>query len=182
VRGAHTPPFRFVIRSITKLTLTLPCVFVVMFGMKATRDNVFKVEWGLPEIAPEYRKQLAEIVNAFWAVKSNIDEYQHQAHTVFRNASLCGHIKLPQEAVIRGSIPTIARITGIEQKYIKYAMSNNGQPIFYNFRPGYIVSLGDDAYITDFIEDFSRPYLKFYLPETVRIQKVIPTTSDNLLP
>jgi len=144
-----------------------------MFGMKATRDNVFKVEWGLLEIAPEYRKQLAEIVNAYWAVKRNIDEYDKQVRMVFLNASKNGHIRLPQEAVIRGSIPTIARITGIERKYIKYAISNNGQPIFYDFKHGYIVSLGDDAYITNFIEDFGQPFLPVGLPEAVRVQEVV---------
>jgi len=55
---------------------------------------------GLLEIAPEYRKQLAEIVNAYWAVKRKIDEYDKQVRMVFLNASKRGHIKLPQEAVI----------------------------------------------------------------------------------
>ncbi len=150
--------------------------------MKATQDNVFKVEWGLVEIAPEYRKQLAEIVNAFWRNKRNIEEYQQQVHMVFLNAARSGHIKLPQEAVIRGSVPTIARITGIARKYIKYAMSNDEKPIFYNFRRGYIVSLGDDAYATTFIDHFSQPYLIVGLPEAVRIQKLIPTPSNNILP
>jgi len=115
-------------------------------------------------------------VNAFWAVKRNIEEYQQQVHMVFLNASKCGYIKLLQEAMIRGSVSTIARFTGIERKYIKYAMSNNRQPIFYNFRHGYIVSLGDDAYETNFIDDFSQPFLVAGLPEGVRVQKVIPTS------
>ena len=57
-----------------------------MFGMKTARNNLFKVEWGLPEIAPKYRKQLAEIVNAYWVDQSHREEYQHQASTVYLNA------------------------------------------------------------------------------------------------
>lgn len=149
--------------------------------MKTARNNVFKVEWGLLEIAPEYRKQIAEIVNAYWAVKSNIDKYRKQVHMVFLDASKNGHVKLPLEAMIRGSIPTIARITGIKRKYINYAISKNGRPIFYDFRHACIVSLGNDIRITNALYDFSQPYLIVVWPEAVRVQEVIPTSSDNLL-
>lgn len=149
--------------------------------MKAARKNLFKVEWGLLEIAPEYHKQLAEIVNAYRASRGNIDEYDEQVRMVFLEASRHGHVKFPQEAVIRGSIPTIARITQIPHKYIKYAMSNNGYPIFYGFRHGYIVSIGDDAYVTNYISYFSDPFLPVGLPEAVRIQQVTPVSSDNSL-
>jgi len=136
------------------------------------------VEWGLLEITPEYRKQLAEIVNAYRASRGNIDEYDEQVRMVFLEASRHGHVKFPQEAVIRGSIPTIARITQIPHKYIKYAMSksNNGLPLFYAFRRACIVSLGDDIEVTKGLYDYSRPFLIVDWPEAVRIQEMIPTS------
>ncbi len=144
--------------------------------MKTAQKKVFKVEWGLLEISPEYRKQLAEIVNAYWADRWNADEYREQVRRVFINACRHGHVKLPQEAVIHGSIPTIARITGIERKDIKHAMSNNGLPFFYDFKHACIVSLGDDIEVTGARYDFYRPYLVVGWPEAVRIQEMIPTS------
>lgn len=147
-----------------------------MLGMKTAQKNVFKVEWGLLEITPEYRKQLAEIVNAYVATLSNVDEYREPVRMVFINACRHGHAKLPQETVIRGGIPTIARITGIERKYIKYAISNNGLPLFYAFSRACIVSLGDDIEVTWGRYDYSRPFLLVGWPEAVRIQEMIPTS------
>ncbi len=147
-----------------------------MLGMKTAQKKVFKVEWGLLEITPEYRKQLAEIVNAYWADRRNADKYHDQVRMIFLNACRHGHAKLPQEAVIRGGIPTIARITGIERKDIKYAMSNNGLPFFYDFKHACIVSLGDDIEVTRAFYDFYRPYLVVGWPEAVRIQELIPTS------
>jgi hypothetical protein len=132
--------------------------------------------WGLLEITPEYRKQLAEIVNAYWEDRSNAEKYREQVHMVFLNACRHGHAKLPQEAVIRGGIPTIARVTGIERKYIKYAISNNGLPLFYDFRHACIVSIGDDIEVTKKLYDFSRPFLTVGWPEAVRIQEMVPTS------
>jgi hypothetical protein len=153
-----------------------PCVFVVILGMKTAQKNEFKVEWGLLEITPEYRKQLAEIVNAYWENRSNAEEYREQVHMVFLNACRHGHVKLPQEAVIRGGIPTIARITGIERKYIKYAISDNGLPLFYDFRHACIVSIGDDIEVIMKLYDFSRPFLTVRWPKAVRIQEMISTS------
>jgi len=147
-----------------------------MLGMKAARNSVFKVEWGVLEITPEYRKQLAEIVNAYWADRRNADKYHDQVRMIFLNACRHGHVKLPQEAVIRGGIPTIARITGIERKDIKYAISNNGLPFFYDFKHACIVSLGDDIEVTGALYDFYRPFLVVGWPEAVRIQEMIPTS------
>ena len=163
-------------RSIAKTGTTSPCVFVVMLGMKTAQKNVFKVEWGLLEITPEYRKQLAEIVNAYWADRRNADKYHDQVRMIFLDACRHGHAKLPQEAVIRGGIPTIARITGIERKYIKYAISKNGLPLFYDFRHACIVSLGDDIDVTRGLYVFSRPFLTVGWPEAVRIQEIILTS------
>ena len=147
-----------------------------MLGMKTVQKKVFKVEWGLLEITPEYRKQLAEIVNAYWADRRNADKYHDQVRMIFLTACRHGHVKLPQEAVIRGGIPTIARITGIERKDIKYAISNNGLPFFYDFKHACIVSLGDDIEVTGGLYDFYRPYLVVGWPEAVRIQELIPTS------
>jgi hypothetical protein len=136
---------------------------------------------GLPEVAPEYRKQLAKIVKDYLANPGNIDECNEQMRIVFLDACKNDHIKLPQEALIRGSVPTIARITKIDPKYIKHTMSNNGKPIFYNFIYGYIALLGEDIHITNHISDFPQLFLRVILPEAIRIQKVIPTSSDNPL-
>ncbi len=141
--------------------------------MKTARNSVFKVEWGLPEIAPKYRKQLAEIVNAYWVDQSNRDEYQQQASTVFINACKYDYVKFPKEAVLGGSAASIARTTGLDSRSVKKAISNLDQLVFYDFRPYYIVSLGDDVYITDVFEDFSQPYLRVDLPQALRIRSTI---------
>ena len=80
-----------------------------MLGMKTARNSVFKVEWGPPEIAPKYRKQLAEIVNAYWVDQSNRNEYQLQASIVFINACKSDHVKFPKEVVLGGSTASIAQ-------------------------------------------------------------------------
>ena len=153
----------------------LPCAFVVILGMRAARNNVFKVEWGLPEIAPKYRKQLAEIVNAYWVDQSNRNEYQQQASTVFINACKSDYVKFPKEAVLCGSTASIARNTGLDRRIINNATSHPEQLIFYEYAPCYIVSLGDDIYITDLIDDFSQPYLRVDLPKAVRVQNLVLT-------
>jgi len=142
--------------------------------MKAARNSVFKVEWGLPEIAPKYRKQLAEIVNAYWVDQSNRNEYQQQASTVFINACKYDHVKFPKEAVLCGSTASIARNTGLDRRIINNATSHPKQLIFYEYTPCYIVSLGNDVHITDLIDDFSQPYLRVDLPKAVRLQNLIP--------
>jgi len=144
-----------------------------MLGMKTARNSVFKVEWGLPEIAPKYRKQLAEIVNAYWVDQSHREEYQYQASTVFLNACKCDDVKFPKEVVLGGSTAYIARTTGLDTRAIKKAISNPEQLVFYDFRPYYIVSLGNDIYITDVFEDFSQPYLRVDLPQALRVRSVI---------
>lgn len=144
-----------------------------MFDMKAVRNSVFKVEWGLPEIAPKYRKQLAEIVNAYWADQSNRNEYQQQASTIFINACKSDHVKFPKEAVLSGTTASIARNTGLDRRVISNATSHPEQLIFYEYASCYIVSLGDDVYITDTIDDFSQPYLRVDLPKAVRFQNLI---------
>ncbi len=144
-----------------------------MFGMKTARNSVFKVEWGLPEIAPEYRKQLAEIVNAYWVDQSHREEYQRQASMVFFNACESGQIRFPKEAVLGGSATSIARATGLECRVIRKATSTPEQVIFYEYEPYYIVSLGNDVYITDLLDDFSQPYLRVDLPKAVRVQNLI---------
>jgi hypothetical protein len=146
-----------------------------MLGMKAARNSVFKVEWGLPEIAPKYRKQLTEIVNAYWVDQSNRDEYQRQASTVFINACKSGHVKFPKEAVLGGSTASIAQKTGLDRRVISKSTSHPEQVIFYEHTPYYIVSLGKDVYINGLIEDFCQPYLKVDLPKAVRVQNVILT-------
>jgi len=143
--------------------------------MKAARNNVFKVEWGIPEIAPKYRKQLAEIVNAYWVDQSNRNEYQQQASTVFINACKYDHVKFPKEAVLGGSTASIARTTGLDRRVINNATSHPEQLIFYEYTPCYVVSLGDDVYITDLIDDFSQPYLRVDLPKAVRVQNLVLT-------
>jgi len=143
--------------------------------MKAARNSVFKVEWGLPEIAPKYRKQLAEIVNAYWVDQSNRDEYQQQASTVFINACKYDHVKFPKEAVLGGSTASIARNTGLDRRVVNKATSHPEQVIFYEYMPYYIVSTGNDFYITDCIDDFSQPYLKVDLPKAVRVQNLVLT-------
>jgi hypothetical protein len=153
----------------------LPCVFVVMLGMKVARNSVFKVEWGLPEIAPKYRKQLAEIVNAYWVDQSPREEYQRQASTVFINACKSDHVKFPKEAALDGSTTSIAQNTGLDRRVISKATSHPEQVIFYEYMPYYIVSLGDDVYITDLIDDFSQPYLRVDLPKAVRVQNLVLT-------
>jgi hypothetical protein len=160
---------------IIHLYAAFPCAFVVMLGMKAARNSVFKVEWGLPEVAPKYRKQLAEIVNAYWADQSNRDEYQQQASTVFINACKCDHVKFPKEAVLGGSTSSIARNTGLDHRVVNKATTHPEQVIFYEYMPYYIVSLGDDVYITDTIDDFSQPYLRVDLPKAVRVQNLVLT-------
>ena len=150
-------------------------MFVVIIGMKAARNSVFKVEWGLPEIAPKYRKELAEIVNAYWVDQSNRDEYQQQASAVFINACKCDHVKFPKEAVLGGTTASIARTTGLDRRVINNATSHPEQVIFYEYMPYYIVSLRDDVYITDLIDDFSQPYLRVDLPKAVRARNLIPT-------
>jgi len=142
--------------------------------MKAARNSVFKVEWGLPEIAPKYRKQLAEIVNAYWVDQSNRNEYQQQASTVFINACKSDYVKFPKEAVLCGSTASIARNTGLDRRIINNATSHPKQLIFYEYTPCYIVSLGNDVHITDLIDDFSQPYLRVDLPKAVRLQNLIP--------
>jgi hypothetical protein len=144
-----------------------------MLGMKAASNNVFKVEWGLPEIAPKYRKQLAEIVNAYWVDQSHREEYQHQASMVYLNACKCDDVRFPREAVLGGSTASIARTTGLDIRAIKKAIANPEQLVFYDFRPYYIVSLGDDVYITDVFEDFSEPYLRVDLPQALRVRSAI---------
>jgi hypothetical protein len=144
-----------------------------MLGMKTARNSVFKVEWGLPEIAPKYRRQLAEIVNAYWVDQSHREEYQHQASIVYLNACKCDDVRFPREAVIGGSTASIARTTELNARVIKKAISNPEQIVFYDFRPYYIVSLGDDVYITDVFEDFSEPYLKVDLPQALRVRNAI---------
>jgi hypothetical protein len=152
-----------------------PCAFVVVFGMKAAQNNVFKIEWGLPEIAPKYRKQLAEIVEAYWVDQSNRADYQQQASTVYLNACKSDHVRFPKEAVVSGSTALIARNTGLDRRTIKNAVSHPEQLIFYDFKPYYIVSLGNDIYITDILDDFTRPYLKVDLPLAVRAREMILT-------
>jgi hypothetical protein len=144
-----------------------------MLGMKTARNNVFKVEWGLLEIAPKYRKQLAEIVNAYWVDQSHREEYQHQASTVYLNACKCDDVRFPREAVLGSSTASIARTTGLDTRVIKKAISNPEQLVFYDFRPYYIVSLGDDVYITDVFEDFSEPYLRVDLPQALKVRSTI---------
>jgi len=146
-----------------------------MFGMKAARNSAFKVEWGLPEIAPRYRKQLAEIVNAYWVDQSNRNEYQLQASTVFINACKSDHVKFPKEVVLGGSTASIAQKTGLDRRVVNKATSHPEQVIFYEYASYYIVSLGDDVYITDLIDDFSQPYLKVDLPKAVRVQNLVLT-------
>jgi hypothetical protein len=146
-----------------------------MLGMKAARNSVFKVEWGLPEIAPKYRKQLAEIVNAYWVDQSNRNEYQLQASTVFINACKSDHVKFLKEAVVGGSTASIAQNTGLDRRVVNKAISHPEQVIFYEYTPYYIVSLGDDVYITNLIDDFSQPYLRVDLPKAVRIQNLVLT-------
>jgi hypothetical protein len=146
-----------------------------MLGMKAARNSVFKVEWGLPEIAPKYRKQLAGIVNAYWVDQSHREDYQHQASTVFINACKSDHVKFPKEAVLGGSTAFIAQSTGLDRRVISKATSHPEQVIFYEYTPYYIVSLGDDVYITDLIEDFYQPYLKVDLPKAVRVRNLVLT-------
>ncbi len=143
--------------------------------MKAARNNVFKIEWGLPEVVPKYRKQLAEIVNAYWVDQIHREEYRHQAWTLYLNACECSDVRLPREAVLSGSTASIAQTTGIDPRAIKKAISNPEQLVFYDFRPYYIVSLGDDVYITDVFEDFSEPYLRVDLPQALRIRSAILT-------
>jgi hypothetical protein len=150
-------------------------VFGVLLGMKAVRNSILKVEWGLPEIAPKYRKQLAEIVNAYWVEQSNRNEYQQLASTVFIDACKSDHVKFPKEAVLGGTTVSIVRNTGLDRRVINNATSHPEQPIFYEYTPYYIVSLGDDVYITDTIDDFSQPYLRVDLPKAVRAQNLIPT-------
>ena len=72
-----------------------------------------------------------------------------------------------------GSTASIARTTGLNTRAIKKAISNPEQLVFYDFRPYYIVSLGDDVYITDILEDFSQPYLRVDLPQALRVKNVI---------
>ena len=146
-----------------------------MLGMKAARNSVFKVKWGLPEIAPKYRKQLAEIVNAYWLDQSNRNEYQLQASTVFINACKSDHVKFPKETVVSGSTASIAQNTGLDRRVVNKAISHPEQVIFYEYTPYYIVSLGDDVYITNLIDDFSQPYLRVDLPKAVRIQNLVLT-------
>jgi hypothetical protein len=146
-----------------------------MLGMKTARNNVFKVEWGLPEIAPKYRKQLAEIVNAYWVDQSNRNEYQQQASTVFINACKSDYVKFPKEAVLGGTTASIARNTGLDRRVINNATSHPEQLIFYAYTPCYIVSLGDDVCITDTIDDFLQPYLRVDLPKAVRVQNLVLT-------
>ncbi len=143
--------------------------------MKTTRSNVFKIEWGLPEIDPKYRRQLAEIVNAYWVDQSNREEYQRQASTVFINACKSDFVKLPKEMVLCGSAFSIARATELHRRAINNAISHPEQLIFYEYVPYYIVSLGNDIYITDFIDDFSQPYLRIDLPKAVRVQNLVLT-------
>jgi hypothetical protein len=144
-----------------------------MLGMRTARNNVFKVEWGLPEIALKYRKQLAEIVNAYWVDQSHREEYQHQASMVYLNACKCDDVRFSREAVLGGGTASIARTTGLNIRAIKKAISNPEQIVFYDFRPYYIVSLGDDVYITDVFEDFSKPYLRVDLPQALRVRSAI---------
>jgi hypothetical protein len=144
-----------------------------MLGMRTASNNVFKVEWGLPEIAPKYRKQLAEIVNAYWVDQSHREEYQHQASMVYLNACKCDDVRFPREAVLGGSTASIARTSGLDIRTIKKAIANPEQLVFYDFRPYYIVSLGDDVYITDVFEDFSEPYLRVDLPQALRVRSAI---------
>jgi len=146
-----------------------------MLGMKTARNSVFKVEWGLPEIAPKYRKQLAEIVNAYWVDQSNRNEYQLQASTVFINACKSDHVKFPKEVVLGGSTASIAQKTGLDRRVVNKATSHPEQMIFYEYTPYYIVSLGDVVYITDLIDDFSQLYLKVALPKAVRVQNLVLT-------
>jgi hypothetical protein len=153
----------------------LPCACLVMPDMKTAREDVFKIEWGLPEIAPKYRKQLAEIVEAYWVDQSNRAEYQQQASAAYLNACKSDHVRFPKEAVVSGSTALIARNTGLDRRTIKNAVLHPEQLIFYDFKPYYIVSLGDDIYITDTIDDFTRPYLKVDLPMAVRVREVILT-------
>ncbi len=141
--------------------------------MRTARNSVFKVEWGLPEIAPKYRKQLAEIVNAYWVDQSHREKYRHQACTVYLNACECGDVRFSREAVLGGSIASIARTTGLDTRAIKKAISNPEQLVFYDFRPYYIVSEGNDVYITDAFEDFSEPYLRVDLPQALRVRSAI---------
>jgi hypothetical protein len=143
--------------------------------MKAAQNSVFKVEWGLPEIAPKYRKELAEIVNAYWVDQSNRDEYRQQASKVFINACKSNYVKFPKEAVIGGSTASIARATELDRRIITKATSCPEQVIFYEYMPYYIVSLGDDVYITDRIDDFSQPYLRVDLPKAVRAHSLVLT-------
>jgi hypothetical protein len=75
--------------------------------------------------------------------------------------------------VLGGSTTSIARTTGLDAKVIKKAISNPEQLVFYDFRPYYIVSLGDDIYITDVFEDFSEPYLRVDLPQALRVRSAI---------
>jgi hypothetical protein len=157
------------------MVTNFPCVFVVELGMRAAQNNVFKIEWGLPEIAPKYRKQLAEIVEAYWLDQSNRTEYQQQAGAVYLDACKSDHVRFLKEAVVSGSTALIARNTGLDRRAIKNAFLHPEQLIFYDFKPYYIVSLGDDIYITDIIDDFTRPYLKVDLPMAIRVREVILT-------
>jgi len=94
---------------------------------------------------------------------------------VFINACKCDHVKFPKEAVLGGTTASIARTTGLDRRVINNATSHPEQVIFYEYMPYYIVSLRDDVYITDLIDDFSQPYLRVDLPKAVRARNLIPT-------